>query len=203
VTLFDALVHMLTETCRHAGHADILRDQLDGSTGTATESANPHRDAVFWEARHAMAQARACATSQPPPARVRRSFAPMPASVPAARDLVAETCHRWRLARLGSVAGLVTSELVANAVRHAGTPLELGLACWGRYLHIAVRDEDPRPARLVGPAGEAEPGGRGLLIVDAISTVWGCTPTGDGKVTWATLSTATAPPAHQLTPRAG
>jgi hypothetical protein len=35
VKLFNILVHVLTETCRHAGHADILREQLDGSTGTA------------------------------------------------------------------------------------------------------------------------------------------------------------------------
>ncbi len=27
------LVHMVEETARHAGHADILREQLDGSTG--------------------------------------------------------------------------------------------------------------------------------------------------------------------------
>ena len=30
VTLFAIVVHMLTETSRHAGHADILREQLDG-----------------------------------------------------------------------------------------------------------------------------------------------------------------------------
>ena len=34
VKLFNILVHVLTETSRHAGHADILREQLDGSTGT-------------------------------------------------------------------------------------------------------------------------------------------------------------------------
>jgi len=27
------LVHMIEETARHAGHADILREQIDGSTG--------------------------------------------------------------------------------------------------------------------------------------------------------------------------
>jgi hypothetical protein len=53
VTLFNILVHMLTETSRHAGHADILREQLDASTGTAAEYANPQRDAVYWEAQRA------------------------------------------------------------------------------------------------------------------------------------------------------
>ncbi|MET9629386.1 DinB family protein [Lentzea sp. NPDC006480] len=33
VMLFNVLVHVLTETARHAGHADILREQLDGATG--------------------------------------------------------------------------------------------------------------------------------------------------------------------------
>jgi hypothetical protein len=28
------VVHMLEETARHAGHADIIREQLDGRTGT-------------------------------------------------------------------------------------------------------------------------------------------------------------------------
>jgi hypothetical protein len=27
------LVHMVEETARHAGHADIIREQLDGATG--------------------------------------------------------------------------------------------------------------------------------------------------------------------------
>ena len=53
VKLLNVLVHMLTETSRHAGHADILREQLDGSTGTAAEYANPQRDKAFWEARRA------------------------------------------------------------------------------------------------------------------------------------------------------
>ncbi|SER75044.1 DinB family protein [Lentzea albida] len=33
VMLFNVLVHVVTETARHAGHADILREQLDGATG--------------------------------------------------------------------------------------------------------------------------------------------------------------------------
>lgn len=47
MTLVDVLVHMLTETSRHAGHADILREQLDGST----EAATGQRDEAFWAAR--------------------------------------------------------------------------------------------------------------------------------------------------------
>jgi len=32
-TMRWALTHMIEETARHAGHADILREQIDGSTG--------------------------------------------------------------------------------------------------------------------------------------------------------------------------
>ena len=33
VKLFTMMVHVLQDTTRHAGHADILREQLDGRTG--------------------------------------------------------------------------------------------------------------------------------------------------------------------------
>jgi hypothetical protein len=33
VSLRWILVHMIEETARHAGHADILREQIDGTTG--------------------------------------------------------------------------------------------------------------------------------------------------------------------------
>jgi hypothetical protein len=50
VKLFNILVHMLTETSRHAGHADILREQLDGAVGSdAKSTAEYRRDAAFWE----------------------------------------------------------------------------------------------------------------------------------------------------------
>ena len=50
VKLFNVLVHLLTETSRHAGHADILREQLDGSVGFAADNPN-RRDAAFWAER--------------------------------------------------------------------------------------------------------------------------------------------------------
>ncbi|MFB9905647.1 DinB family protein [Allokutzneria oryzae] len=50
VKLFAILVHMLTETSRHAGHADILREQLDGAVGLDGAGAAQHgKNAVFWE----------------------------------------------------------------------------------------------------------------------------------------------------------
>jgi uncharacterized damage-inducible protein DinB len=37
VKLFTMMVHVLQDTTRHAGHADILREQLDGRTGVTAE----------------------------------------------------------------------------------------------------------------------------------------------------------------------
>jgi hypothetical protein len=56
---------MLTETSRHAGHADILREQLDGSTGTAAGNADPRRDAAFWTARRAAIERAAAKVADP------------------------------------------------------------------------------------------------------------------------------------------
>ncbi|MEU8435240.1 DinB family protein [Streptomyces sp. NPDC029216] len=47
--LFAILVHVLGETIRHAGHADILREGLDGRTGLRAE----HETQIDGEARAA------------------------------------------------------------------------------------------------------------------------------------------------------
>ncbi|GAA2071473.1 hypothetical protein GCM10009821_06550 [Aeromicrobium halocynthiae] len=40
VTLEPLLVHMVAETHRHAGHADVVREQLDGSTGLRPDASS-------------------------------------------------------------------------------------------------------------------------------------------------------------------
>lgn len=50
VTLLQMLVHVLAETNRHAGHADILREQLDGAVGMNHDNSNlPEHDGEWWE----------------------------------------------------------------------------------------------------------------------------------------------------------
>ncbi|PFG39735.1 uncharacterized protein DUF664 [Georgenia soli] len=49
VTLHLILVHVLTETARHAGHLDILREQIDGQAGLRKGVSNlPDRDEQWW-----------------------------------------------------------------------------------------------------------------------------------------------------------
>ncbi|GAA4545803.1 DinB family protein [Amycolatopsis samaneae] len=50
VTLHRILVHMIAETDRHAGHADIVRELIDGSAGLRADSGNlPAGDGTWWE----------------------------------------------------------------------------------------------------------------------------------------------------------
>ena len=54
VPLFNVMVHCLSEANRHAGHADILREGLDGAVGDAGSPPLHGRDNVFWEAQRAL-----------------------------------------------------------------------------------------------------------------------------------------------------
>lgn len=49
VTLHRALVHVIAETCQHAGHADIIRELVDGAAGLNPERPNmPSDDPAWW-----------------------------------------------------------------------------------------------------------------------------------------------------------
>jgi len=53
VTLHHMLVRIATETSRHAGHADIVRELIDGGTGlTAARPNIPASDEIDWPALH-------------------------------------------------------------------------------------------------------------------------------------------------------
>jgi uncharacterized damage-inducible protein DinB len=49
VTLQTILIHMIAETCRHAGHADIVRELIDGAAGVREGNDNlPPGDQAWW-----------------------------------------------------------------------------------------------------------------------------------------------------------
>ena len=51
VTLHRVLVHVIAETHRHAGHADIVRELIDGSVGYTSVGDNlPEQDDRWWRA---------------------------------------------------------------------------------------------------------------------------------------------------------
>ncbi len=54
VTLHHAVVRVVSDTHRHAGHADILRELLDGTTGMQPANPGlPQADPAWWQAHHA------------------------------------------------------------------------------------------------------------------------------------------------------
>ena len=58
VTLLQILVHVATETHRHAGHADILRELIDGAVGLRSGNENlPDVDADWWRGYSARLEA--------------------------------------------------------------------------------------------------------------------------------------------------
>jgi anti-sigma regulatory factor (Ser/Thr protein kinase) len=122
-----------------------------------------------------------------PASMVRMSLEPDPRSAGAAREVVAKACDRWGMSSVSASATLVVSELVTNALPHAGSEVGLSVARCGRQLRVAVRDassERPQPQ----PVEPSRPRGRGLLLVAAVADAWGVLPAGDGgKVVWAVL----------------
>lgn len=50
VTLHQILVHVTAETARHAGHADILREMVDGAAGVHADDSNLPDDGYDWAA---------------------------------------------------------------------------------------------------------------------------------------------------------
>ncbi len=54
LTLHHALVRVATETSRHAGHADLVRELIDGAIGhTAARPNLPDGDQPWWQSHHA------------------------------------------------------------------------------------------------------------------------------------------------------
>ena len=112
---------------------------------------------------------------------------PDPRSARAAREFVRRTCARWELDTVLEPALLVVSELVTNAVHHARTRVTVGLLLRTDHLLVEVEDVDCRPPVLQHNDRDAV-GGRGLILIDAVSRRWGSQPCPLGKVVWAELA---------------
>jgi anti-sigma regulatory factor (Ser/Thr protein kinase)/anti-anti-sigma regulatory factor len=120
-----------------------------------------------------------------------RSSARAPAQ---ARALVVDTCRRWGVAGdRAAAAATVMSELVTNAVVHAGSNIRVGLELAGAFLIVTVRDQSPVPPSR-RPARPGRESGRGLAIVAELSRSWGSLPVADdGKIVWAWLPSGEEP----------
>jgi anti-sigma regulatory factor (Ser/Thr protein kinase) len=117
-------------------------------------------------------------------ATVAREYAPVSSAVPDARDLVSRTMREWGLRHLMNDMMLIADEMVANAVRHARTPLRVELRRSGERVVLEVTDSNPEEPRLI-VSQPGEFGHRGIFLVDAIATRWGTRRIDGGKVVWA------------------
>jgi anti-sigma regulatory factor (Ser/Thr protein kinase) len=116
-------------------------------------------------------------------------------AVGAARAFVRSTLAEWRLEEALDGAELTVSELVTNAVKGSGPAVERGvrpvvgvqLRAAGSSLYVEVWDRGAGTPELRAQAEDAE-GGRGLFLVDVLSSRWDVfRPAGGGKVVWAEL----------------
>jgi anti-sigma regulatory factor (Ser/Thr protein kinase) len=101
----------------------------------------------------------------------------------AARQFVLDVCRQWGFPHAYTV-GLLVSEIVTNAVVHAGTATEVMLRRSGSRLRVEITDwneASPHKATL-WPLAES---GRGLRIVDRLAVDWGIERhDGGSKTVW-------------------
>ena len=145
-------------------------------------------------------------TSSGGPGEVLVRFPTHPHSIRTARQLVVDALRSWDLDALADDARLVVSELATNAVLHSGgRTFELSLVRTGPSVRIAVGDDGAVPAAAVvrrsRPAGGTATGlrpetttGRGLGIVEELTSAWGVLVDGATKWVWAELPAGSARP---------
>jgi anti-sigma regulatory factor (Ser/Thr protein kinase) len=124
--------------------------------------------------------------SEPVEVRASLTLSAVPQSAGAARRFIADICNAAQLGEDDcSLAALLTSELVTNAIRHGGSRAVIDAHAPGGVLRVSVRDDNPAlPVVGLRPDLTAE-SGRGLHLVEALATRWGVEESGnDGKAVW-------------------
>jgi anti-anti-sigma regulatory factor/anti-sigma regulatory factor (Ser/Thr protein kinase) len=139
---------------------------------------------VFRDRREALA----VAARRPRASRVGQHLAAGMEAPRRARELLARAGTAWRLPpQVVQVAQVIATELVSNAVLHAGTPVDFSVVLREHVVGVAVRDGDPSPPRRRTIFSDSADHGRGLQLVDGLAAAWGYLVTNGGKVVWATL----------------
>lgn len=105
-----------------------------------------------------------------------------------ARRAVAEAC-RGMARDLVEIAQLLTSELVTNALQHGAGDISVEVTRSPRTLRVSVDDESDNQPRHT-TAGVEQIRGRGLMLVEALSSRWGVISRDTGKSVWFELRTA-------------
>lgn len=124
---------------------------------------------------------------EPSGGRVVRRLPPATASATVARHFVRDLLAGWGAeADVIDTAELLTSELMSNAARHTDSGMELRVERLDGTFRVGVWDDSHRLPHPADPAPDA-PAGRGLRLVEMLSTGWGVDLEAEGKVVWFTL----------------
>lgn len=119
--------------------------------------------------------------------RVERSLPPKRSAAGAARDFVKTTLGDWGRPDLVDDAALITAELFSNALRHAPSRQYVLVIDWNEGKpRIEMWDSSERLPEKQTLGVEAETG-RGLHLVEALSSSWGSRRAASGKCVWAVL----------------
>lgn len=97
-----------------------------------------------------------------------------------------DAVQRLGLASLADVVELLASEVVTNAVLHAGTEVHLRVLQANGGVRIEVTDgaQGTPMRRQYSPEAAT---GRGLGLVEALASDWGTTARRSGKTVWFTV----------------
>jgi anti-sigma regulatory factor (Ser/Thr protein kinase) len=118
----------------------------------------------------------------------RISLAAGPTAPGMARSRVRAAIKAWDVPVDPSIAVLLTSELVTNAVRHEkGDTITVVISSVCGQFCVDVHDTSPSEPIPVDEPVDAE-AGRGLMLVASLSTSWGYYPTTAGKAVYFTLA---------------
>ncbi|WP_261675003.1 ATP-binding SpoIIE family protein phosphatase [Streptomyces lusitanus] len=152
-----------------------------------------------------------CASDVRGRTRVEATLSGSPLAPGSARALLRKALTEWAQSsadgadlltgRVGDDAALVASELVTNAVVHAGTDVHLTCRLEEDTGALVVEVADRHPSRAPrddaaeAPAHDIPEYGRGLRLVAALAESWGVTYRAGSKTVWARLPTREEAPA--------
>ncbi|MFJ8348120.1 SpoIIE family protein phosphatase [Streptomyces sp. NPDC094153] len=122
-------------------------------------------------------------------ARAAASFDPLGRSVATARSFVRDTLQGWGFGDIVDDAVVLTSELVTNAVVHAGTAADVLCLRSDDGVRIEVSDryperELPVQSSAINMGSPDREGGRGLQLCAALAGRWGVEYTPTHKKVW-------------------
>lgn len=188
-----AEVHVFSEALLRAGGWPWVRLVLARPDTTLAALLATSRVGHETPAFGAVEQAVAHLDDRPPIVRATWNFGLDTQAARRARGYLRAACDRWDLhGDAREAAEIVITELVTNAVEHAGSPSVVVVERRDATFRLTVRDfgtehHVPEAAIWIAPP-TSSPRGRGLAMVAAVSHTWGVEAHVDGTTVWAEMS---------------